>query len=304
MTLTPPNLPTSRVNAADAALSLFPLAKAYPKFVLKFAGVSAAWAVIQSFLVQISGLGRLILETQQILRDHPDDLIRVNTEVAAKVAESNPALVLPTLFVTLLAVVVLTTMGLRKTVRNEELPGLGIAFGRSEVAVLVANLVLTGIIIAATLALTLVLSILTVALPAAAAILLAFGMPLMMVFAVGRLGLWGVVTVANDRSSVREAMSINKNGFWGLVGAFFLWAVIGYIGLAIIGAIAQIIAGGLGTPTGAGVPGSLQEALQPGWMLYHAISGFAAAIVNLGFLCVGSFWWHNLGQGKAVNRLA
>nr|MCU0881594.1 hypothetical protein [Hyphomonadaceae bacterium] len=134
------------------------------------------------------------------------------------------------------------------------------------------------------------------------AILLPVAVILVLVLALGRLGLWGVVTIANRRSSIRETWTISRKGFWGLIGAYLLWGVIAFVGFTIIGAIAQMLAAGLGVRTAAGVAASFGEALQPGWLLYNFISGFAGGVASLGFVCVGAFTWHGMGSGRSLDR--
>jgi hypothetical protein len=136
------------------------------------------------------------------------------------------------------------------------------------------------------------------------AALLPVAMVMLAVLGIGRLGLWGVISVANGRSSVRETLTISQTGFWGLIGAYLLWSVIALVAMSVIGAITQMLAAGLGVRTAAGAAASLGESLAPGWLVYHFINGFAGGLFSLGLICVGAFTWHGMGQGKVINRAA
>jgi hypothetical protein len=104
---------------------------------------------------------------------------------------------------------------------------------------------------------------------------------LALVLLVGRLGLWGVLTVANDRSSVRDAWVSSKTGFWSLVGSYLIWIVVTLIASALWAGIMQIIAGALGARTSAGIPGDFAGLLTPGWLFYLFSTGVMSGVISL-----------------------
>ena len=297
----PPEIPRPPGSAADAALSLFPLARSYPRFVLKFAAWSGVLAIVQSLAVQFSGLGAAMNAIAALDSSAGTSPQGYTDKVVDLLAEVDLVTLLPVNLVLVVAGVVLSAMALRKTVRNEEVPGTGLTFGGDEIALLVANLVILSLMLGGFAVMGVVFQGLIMLSPAFAA-LLPVAVILALVLALGRLGLWGVVTIANGRSSIRETWAISRKGFWGLIGAYLLWGVIALVGFSIIGAVAQMLAAGLGVRTAAGVAASLGEAVQPGWLVYNFISGFAGGIVSLGFVCVGAFTWHGMGSGRTVNR--
>lgn len=301
MPSSPANTPSS--SPADAALSLFPLARAHPRFVVKFAAWSGLLAVVQSVAVQFSGLGAAMNVIAALDSRAGTSPQGYTDKVMAELAKVDLTVLLPVNLVLVVAGVVLSAMALRKTVRNEEAPGTGLMFGRDELALLMANLVILGVMLVGFVLLGALFQGL-IMVSAAFAILLPVVLILALVLALGRLGLWGVVTIANGRSSIRETWAISRKGFWGLIGAYLLWGVIGLVGFSIIGAIAQMLAAGLGVRTAAGVAASFGEALQPGWLVYNFISGFSAGLVSLGFVCVGAFTWHGMGPGRSIDRTA
>ena len=132
----PPDISRPSVSSADAALSLFPLMRSYPGFVLKFAAWSGVLAIAQSVAVQFSGLGAAMNSIAKLDGSTGTDPQAYADRVWALLSEVDLATLLPVNLVLLLAGVVLSAMALRKTVRNEEAPGTGLTFGRDEVALL------------------------------------------------------------------------------------------------------------------------------------------------------------------------
>ena len=57
-------------------------------------------------------------------------------------------------------------------------------------------------------------------------------------------------------------------------------------GLATIGALA------LGTKIGSGLPANAQEFITVGWAFYVLLYGMVTGVLNLGFLCIGAYAWH------------
>lgn len=286
-------------SSSDAAFAFVPFVRAYPDFVLKFAVLWGLSALVQALVMQPSGLGRVMNEIAT-LQSGETDPTRVADAFSSKIAEIDLALLIPGLLVSIVISTMLLGFALRKTVRNEETAGFGLGWGKDETALLLGNLILISLGFAVSLLLGLVVGAGAVLFPPLA-LLAPVGLILLGILAVGRLGLWGVVTIANQRPSIRETWEISKNGFWTLVGSFVLWAVVAMIVSAILNSILAIVAGALGAATSAGLPPDFGALFTPGWLIYLFASGFISGVVNLGLICVGAFTWHEMGKGKAVN---
>lgn len=278
----------SSFSPTDAAFSVFPLLGRYPRFVGLVVALSVPIGLITSVLIDM-GMGEAITALNAAAASGnpipPEELAAIGALV------NLPMTLLMVVF-SLIANAMLTGVMLRKTVLNQDPIGLGLGFGSLELRLIQANLVLfVGFMLAGTLVATLaglLAALMGGGLGSAmmSATLIPVAISMLVVLAIGRLGLFGVAAAATGTNGLKAAWDISRTRFWSIVGALLLWYVALLVMLLVVQTVVSL-ALGVGADT-AGLLGSPQAIIASALM-----AGFGG-FLQLGTICVGAYAWHQI----------
>lgn len=278
----------SSFSPTDAAFSVFPLLKRYPRFVGLVVAISVPIGIISSVLFSM-GLGDAFAAySERVARDPNLQL----EDLSAIWALVNVPLAALMLLFTLVSSAMLTALMLRKTVLNEDPAGVGLRFGPLEIRLIQANLLIfLGAFLASMVVFMVVGFLAAIAGEGPSGALLAVtvvpvALTMLVVFAIGRLGLFGVAAAATGTVGLRAAWEISRTTFWSIVGALLLWSVAAIVMSLVFQAVVSLVLG-LSGDAAAGI-GSPQALVASG-----LIAGFGG-FTQLGTVCVGAFAWHQM----------
>jgi hypothetical protein len=288
---------TKTFSPSEAALSVLELAKRQPQFVLRFCIIYALVMMASFAFLAGSGIFSAYKSYFALLGT---GVMPAPDKVAALLdpIRTNYAI---WYCLNLVSGIFLSTMALRKAVRNEDSGAFGLQVGGDEVRLLVASL-LFGLVLAGA---NLVLNALGVVLAgkngAAFAVMVLFSVVALAIIGL-QLGQFGVLTIANKRISVVESYAHTKGSLLRFLGAHVLWAVIALIGIILVTSFARIGGDFLGGQIARGLPDTLTAFLTPGWLFVALISGLAFGLAKLGFICVGAYAWHQMRGDLPASR--
>ena len=280
---------TKTFSPSEAALSVFELAKRQPQFVLRFCIIYALVLMVTYGLAGATGVGQALQNYVALTAGgrppSPEKVMEV-------VSPAGTGLAIIIAF-GLITSAMTGAMGLRKAVLDEDRGLFGLQLGEDELKFGLALMLVGLILVAINFAISLLGGIMTGG-NVGLAVLVIF-VSLMITGIVGvRLSQFGVLTIANQKVSVRTSWDETKGQGLRFAGAYLLWIVIA----GIIGIIAQsiggIAAGAMGVKVGVGMPATLGEFMRPGWLFYSLIYGLASGFGNLGSICVGAYAWHQM----------
>ncbi|NJR20593.1 MAG: hypothetical protein HC777_03475 [Hyphomonadaceae bacterium] len=284
-------------SPSDAALSAFELAKRQPQFVLRFCIIYALVTMVGIAIMSAMGVGPALLEYQELARRGAQvDPARLMETLAP----AYPGLIAAFCF-NLVAGAVCTAMGLRKAVHDRDDGIFGLQFGGDEVRLLVASVVVSVILFGVIFGLTVLGSFIAMG-NIAAAILIVFGALIVAMMIGTRLSLFGVITIAKGQISIVDSWTYTKGKVLRFMGAFLLWGIVALIFSVVFGVIGSLLAGALGAQITSNIPGSLALFLTPGWLLYALMSGLVSGFSILGFICIGSYAWHQMRGDLPISR--
>lgn len=278
----------SSFSPTDAAFSVFPLLKRYPRFAGLVIAVSVPIGVLSSVLRSM-GLGEAYAAyAARVARDpnlQPEDMAAFGALVNV------PMTLLMVLFV-LVSSAMLSGLMLRKTVLNQDPVGVGLQFGSLEIRLIQANVALFLICFLASMLVFMVAGFLSaVAGEGEAGVLFAVtvipvALTMLAVLAIGRLGLFGVAAAATGTVGLKAAWDVSRGSFWLIVGALLLWCVAAIVMYLVFQSVVTLVlgVGGDGTALTQSPLGLVVSALM------SAFGGF----IQLGTVCVGAFAWHQM----------
>lgn len=274
-------------SPSEAAFSVFELMKRQPQFVMRYAMLSAGVMAIYMFTLASTGAGEAMQRYFALAQSKTAPTLE---QVQAIL---NPAM--PALFFALLVSIILsaflTGMALRKTLSDREVGFWGLQAGAMEGRYLIAIFAFLAAIIGAAMALSILTSLLSVIHMALGAIAMFATIPVLFWFGL-RLSQFGVMGAVTGKLGLRESFEQTDRKFWRYAGAYMLWSVMVIIVVIIAQGLAKIGALALGTNIGSGFPGNAQEFATVGWAFYVLFYGMVVGVLNLGFLCVGAYAWH------------
>jgi hypothetical protein len=280
---------TKTFSPSEAALSIFELAKRQPQFVLRFCIIYALVLMATYALAGATGVGKAL---------------QGYIALAAGGRPPNPERILEVLspasmgfFIVaafgLIAGAMTGAMALRKAIRDEDSGFFGLQFGKDEINLLLAMLMMGGTLIGVNFIIGLIGGFAAGG-NAGVMFLVVFIAFIVMSFVGIRLSQFGVLTIANQNVSVIPSWTETKGQAWRFVGAYLLWIIIA----SIIGLIAQSIggigAGAMKVSVSSGMPETLGAFFKPGWLFYTLIYGLASGFGNLGSICIGAYAWHQM----------
>jgi hypothetical protein len=303
----------SPFSPSDAALAIFPFTKRDQNYVLRFAAISAVVVFVTTAIGALTGVNadlNRIVEAQATIQGNNDAAIALFSSL------NWPGI----LFLSLVQIVfgtVLLGSALRKTVFSQETKFWGLALGPDEIRLALAQLTALGVFILAyalivigVLLLVTIASVVTSVLPSGGlggaisgllGVLVVVAAVCVILAVLVRLSLFGVVTHAEQKISVRSWIAQTQGAFWELMGAFLLWGLIAIV-LSLVGsAVFGLIAGFMGGSATV-QPTSLGALFQPGTLVSLVLKGALTGFVTLGSVCVGAFAWHQM-QANATKTM-
>jgi hypothetical protein len=290
-------------SSSIAAFAVFPLTGRDPLFVLRYCFLNVLFFAI---VFAAAAYGGLIEAFTNFAASASSGAAADPSEILALYAKMGPGLVTIGVLACIFGLM-MTTMALRKLVRDEEAGLLGLQVGGDEWRLFLAYLGLIGLSLAITVVFSLVVGILIAGLSFAIggdgglgasliAIPIILAVYLGIAYVAMRFCQFGVMTIANKRVGVFQSWNETKGNFWRYFGAYLLWALVAFIGGIVIQSVLMIILGflsgaglGGGSPTGA--PADLAQMLSVAGLIYILVNGFVSGFAQLGYLAVGASAW-------------
>lgn len=283
----------AKFSPSDAAISIFGFIKANPQFTYRYMAISAVVGLVSVFALASTGYLEFMTRFAEITRGggQPSESEMLAALSLLKLPQLAIFMVVATI-----ASMTLLGMALRKTVKNQEIGFYGLTWGKDENQLTIAMLQLSLLMFAASLGISIISVLLALAVPMLA-IIMPVGVVLMMVFLMGRYGMYGVYTILNQKASLKQTAEATKEQFWSFFGAYFLaWAICA-IALMVIQALMGLALRPLMGEVGAsGLPSDLKGMLSIGAILYFALNGAISGVAQLAFVCVGAFAYHKMNE--------
>lgn len=278
---------TQTFSPSEAALSVMELTKRQPQFVMRYALLSAAVMAISMFIMASTGAGEALQRYVALSQSQQMPTVKQIEAILGPVA--------PALFFFLVANSILnaflTGTALRKTIHDREVGFWGLQASSVETRFLLGSLAFTGVIFASTFLLAMVVSLLAILHPAVGAVAALGAIPALVWISL-RLSQFGIMGVVNNSLGLTESFRQTDNKFWRYFGAYALWFVLTIILGSVVQAIATLGASALGSKIGSGLPASGADLFTAGWALYVLLYGMVTGFLNLGFVCIGAYAWH------------
>ncbi len=292
----------AKFSPSDAALSVFSFARANTAFTLRFMAIFAVFSVIVSILVASSG----VFEYSNFMNSIAATGREPNEkDLAEALALINVPMFLMFALFGLIVGSIVQAMALRKTVLNKDTL---LQFGQDEKNLIFGNLGLAAIFALFVFVTIIFLSILGLILAQGdgkAGILSVISLVIMvlgLIFIYGRCGQFGVFAIANNEMGLKSSFQYTKHEFWSFVGAYVLSGVILMIMSIIVTRIISIILNAI-LPDAFFVANanSLQDLLKIGNIMLQLISGAVSGFLNLAFICVGAYIYHQQPSQSQIN---
>ncbi len=274
-------------SPSEAAFSVFELMKRQPQFVMRYAMLSAGVMAIYLFILSISGAGEAMARYVALTQSQQMPSIE---QIQAVLGPAAP----PLFFSFLISVILsafLTGMALRKTLHDRDEGFWGLQAGVIEGRFLLASLAFVAVIFGASMALGIITSLFSNIHLALGSLTVLLALGAMIWFGL-RLSQFGVMGVVTGKLGLKESFEQTNGKFWRYFGAYLLWVVMTIIVGTIVQALATIGALALGTKIGSGIPANAQEYATVGWAFYILFYGMVTGFLNLGFICIGAYAWH------------
>jgi hypothetical protein len=280
---------TKTFSPSEAALSVFELAKRQPQFVLRFCIIYALGVMLTYALAGGTGVGQAMQGYMALAASgkppNPERILEV-------LSPAGPGFAI-IMIVGLLTGALTSAMGLRKAIRDEDQGLFGLQFGKDEVNVILAMLLVGVILFGINFGVSMIGGIVGGANPAFVFLALMVSLVAMGIVGV-RLSQFGVLTIAQGKVAVIPSWAETKGQAWRFLGAYLLWLVVASVIAILAQSIGTLGASALGVKVGVGMPASLAEFSKPGWLLFTLVYGLASGLGNLGMICVGAYAWHQM----------
>jgi hypothetical protein len=280
---------TKTFSASEAALSIFELAKRQPQFVLRFCIIYALGFMISYAIVAATGVGQAMQGYMALVAGgkppNPERILDV-------LSPAGPGFAVLMVY-WLVTGAITSAMGLRKAIRDEDQGLFGIQFGKDEINLMLAIMLLGVILFGINVGVSLIGGVLGGA--NAGFVFLAMLVSLLALSVVGiRLSQFGVLTIAQEKVVVLPSWAETKGHALRFLGAYLLWIIISGVIAIIAQSVGTLGASALAVKVGVGMPASLGEFAKPGWLLFTLIYGLASGFGTLGAICVGAYAWHQM----------
>ncbi len=278
----------AKFSPSDAAVSIFSFAKQNSQFTLKYVALVAVSSLLISVIMAFSGLYEF---------NHHMRGINPNSGDMAPLLEGFKLLNWPVIIFSVVLNVfigaIVSAIGLRKTILNQEMNGFNFSFGADEQNILKASFLIGLIAFGGIFAISFIGTLISM-INSALAIVVPVLMVLGAVFMIGRFGQFGIYAILNKNNGLKDSYAKTKEQFWSYVGAYFLGFIIFIIITLIISAIMGIVFSTLFKGLYFANPTNQQEALAIGSILHQFFSSIIGGFGNLAFICIGSFAYHQM----------
>jgi hypothetical protein len=278
----------STFSPSEAALSIFSLAKRQPQFVLRYSILFALVMMATFALGAIVGVGKVL---QDYVALFDGSSVPDQDAIVELLTPATGGITIMLVF-GIVTSAILTAMGLRKAVRDEDVGLFGLQFGGDEVRLAAAFVLFGAILVGVNIVISILGAFMTfgnvglMALVVLAA-LVAMG------FVGLRLSQFGVLTIAHRRVAIVGSWQETKGQTLRLMGAYGLWLVMMLIFTGLAQAIGTLGAAAMGVRVN-GMPATISEMASAGWLFYALIYGMASGFANLSSLCIGAYAWHQM----------
>jgi hypothetical protein len=280
---------TQTFSPSEAALSVFELSKRQPQFVLRFCILYAVVMIVTYALAGALGVGDALNKFVALTQTNPQPDPEAVMEILAPATTGIAVL----LIFGLISGLLLSTMGLRKAVRDEDAGLFGLQVGADEARLFAALLLVWAILIGVSLAISIIGGIATLGNVKMVALTLTASIIAMTIVGV-RLSQYAVLSIAEKSVAVVKSWHETKGQMWRFIGAYLLWFLISLVFSMIVQTIGSLVGGLMGSNVGTGMPATLSEFMKPGWLFYALTYGLCAGFQNLGAICVGAYAWHQM----------
>ncbi len=280
---------TKTFSPSEAALSVFELAKRQPQFVLRFCIIYALTFIATYALMAATGVNKALVVYTGLTAGgrmpSPERIMEV-------LSPAGPGFLIFLIFALLVSAVT-SAMGLRKAVLDEETGLFGLSFGKDEINLLVAMLIIVSGLFAVNMLVGLIGTIVTGGNFALMFLVVLVSIIAMCAVSI-RFSQFGVLTIANQQIAVAQSWRETKGQSWRFIGAYLLWIVIATIIGLIFQSLGGIGAAAMGVKIGNGLPETFAIFFKPGWLFYTLVYGLASGFSNLGMICIGAYAWHQM----------
>ena len=283
----------NKFSPSDAAVSIFTFAKLNLKFTITFMAISAVFSLFFTILLSYSGIMEFSAAVEKINPNSTDLEPFYN---AFKLI--NLPVTIGFFVIAIIVGAILTSMALRKLVRNQQIGFHGLSFGNDEKNIILGNLLIALIIFSVIFAISFVISFIAVFFKPIALLIPVFVI-LGAIFLMGRLGIWAVISIANHKIGIKDAYKYTKEQFWSFVGAYILCGTLVIIASIFVKALLSFLFSAI-MPAGTfyKVPANSKEILTIGTLLFQFVFSFLSSFGSLALLCVGAYAYHQIEAGE------
>lgn len=279
----------NKFSPSDAAVSVFTFAKLNPKFTIQFCiQIAIVYTLLYWAFISFGG-SEFISKMISMARAKS---VMSDEEAMELFKLLNWSALAPALIIICIFSNIILTSALRKSVRNQDGRYFGLDFGKDEIQFLIAALIygfasgiISGIFEAFSGAFK------------GLAPLLGLVKFILQIYINVRFGMFGILTIANQKSSLLATYKYTKPHFWNLLGAFILSAAIAFIAYIIYFLIASLIVGALTSGLNAGSAQSIKS------FINVFVASLGIGFVQLTFVCVGAYAYHQIeaGENKVID---
>lgn len=280
---------TKTFSPSEAALSVFELTKRQPQFVLRFCIIYALSFMMSYAIAGATGVGAAMQGYMALAATgkppNPERILEVLSP-----AGTGFAIIM---VFGLITGAITGAMGLRKAVRDEDNGLFGLQFGRDEINLILAMVLVGAILMGVNFGVSMLGGLIGGG-NMGFMFLAVFVAILAMGLVGARLSQFGVLSIASQNVSVGASWAETKGHAWRFIGAHMLWIVIATIIAIVAQSLGTLGAGAMAVKVGVGMPATLGEFIKPGWLFFTLTYGLASGFGNLGMICVGAYAWHQM----------
>lgn len=283
----------AKFSPSDAALSVFSFARSNQAFTLKYMLFFAIVTLATSSILAFSGFFEYTQFMNEISQKGQPPSMQDYEEAIALI---NPLILFLAVLFSFFMGMIISAIGLRKTVLNKD---TGPQFGTDEKNLMMGGLgiglIMTGVFFAAFIIIAILGAVFSssTALTALVSTIGFVFMLLALVFVNGRYGQFGVFAIADKNYGLKASFQYTKDGFWSFIGAYVLGGVILMIlSIIITQAFSLIINALLPDALYSTPPKGVADFFKIGNIIFQFLSGSVAGFLNLGFICIGAYIFH------------
>lgn len=283
----------AKFSPSDAALSIFSFAQSNQSFTLKYMAIFAIFTLLTSSALAVSGFYEYSEVMNEITLKGQEPSME---DLEKALSFINPLILGIAILFSFILGGVISAIGLRKAVLNQD---TGPQFGTHEKNILIGGiglfLIMLGVMIVGSILTALIAGAFAsaVAISSLVGILGFVGIILSLIFVLGRFGQYGIFAVARNENGLKASYEYTDEGFWSFIGAYVLSGVVlmllSVIFTQLIALILNVV---LPDALFSQPPNSSSDFFKIGNIIFQVFSGAIAGFLNLAFICVGAYIWH------------